>query len=124
MIIYNKVKQLFSDQYVRNIGWLGFGEVVGRVFRLGIVVFIARILTPHDYGLAAIILTVKEFALVFTLNGGITGKLIQADKADLDVLANTAYWLNWIFCGILFSLQCVAAFPVAMFYQEPRLILP
>lgn len=118
------IKQQLSNQFVRNVGWLGLGELIGRVFRLGIVVVIARILTPHDYGLAAIILTVKEFSQVLTLEGGVAGKLIQADEKDVEVLANTAYWLNWILCSSLFVIQCIAAFPVAYFYSDSRLILP
>jgi O-antigen/teichoic acid export membrane protein len=94
------------------------------VFRLGMVVFIARLLSPYDYGLAAIILTIREFANVFTMRGGIASKLIQADEADLPILVNTAYWLNWIFSLALFLVQCALAFPIAWFYGDNALIWP
>lgn len=124
MLSISKIKQKLSNQYIRNVGWLFSGELVARLVRIGLIVFIARILTPNDYGLAAIILTVKEFALVFTLKGGISGKIIQAEEEELDTLANTAYWLNWIFCGFLFVSQCLISFPIAWFYNDSRLILP
>ena len=124
MLSIQKVKSGLSNQFVRNVGWLGGGELFARVIRLGLVVFIARILTPHDYGLAAIILTVKEFAYVLTLRGGIVGKLIQTDEKDIKQLSETAYWFSWIFCSGLFILQCLLSFPIAWFYKEPRLILP
>ncbi|MEL7350274.1 MAG: lipopolysaccharide biosynthesis protein [Cyanobacteria bacterium P01_A01_bin.116] len=128
MIDLGKLKQLpsqlLSNQYIQNIGWLGFGELFGRLVRMGLVVVIARILTPHDYGLAAIIFTIKEFVIVFTLKGGITGKLVQTDEKDLEVLSNTAYWFSWLVCGALFLLQAIAAFPIAWFYKDNQLILP
>ena len=91
------VTKLLSNKFIRNVSALVGGEALSRVFRLALVVFIARLLSPYDYGLAAIVLTIREFANVFTMRGGIAGKLIQADEADLPVLINTAYWLNWIF---------------------------
>lgn len=117
-------KRLLSDKFIRNMGALVGGEAISRVFRLALVVFIARLLSPYDYGLAAIILTVKEFATTFTMRGGITGKLIQADESDLPQITNTAYWLNWIFCIALFILQCALAFPIAWFYKDSFLIWP
>lgn len=117
-------KRLLSDKFIRNLGALVGGEAISRVFRLGLVVFIARLLTPYDYGLAAIIFTVSEFATTFTMRGGIAGKIIQADSDELPQITHTAYWLNWIFCVGLFLLQCVLAFPIAWFYKDSFLIWP
>jgi O-antigen/teichoic acid export membrane protein len=119
-----KNSKLLSNKFIRNVGALVGGEALSRVFRIFLVVFIARLLSPYDYGLAAIILTIREFANVFTMRGGIASKLIQADEADLPVLVNTAYWLNWIFSLALFVIQCLIAFPIAWFYKESALIWP
>ncbi|MEM9091727.1 MAG: lipopolysaccharide biosynthesis protein [Cyanobacteria bacterium P01_F01_bin.53] len=123
-MLKQKLSNFLSDKFIRNVGALIGGEALSRVFRLALVVFIARLLSPYDYGLAAIILTVREFATTFTMRGGITGKLIQADAKDLKQLTNTAYWLNWIFCVALFVLQCALAFPIAWFYKDTALIWP
>lgn len=123
-MIIAKIKQQLSNQFIRNIGWLGGAELVNRVFRLGATVVLARALTPQDYGLAAIVLTINEFTTVFTLRAGIGGKIVQADEEDVEVFCNTAYWLNWILCFSLFVIQCIAAFPIAWLYQEEKLILP
>ncbi|AFY58139.1 membrane protein involved in the export of O-antigen and teichoic acid [Rivularia sp. PCC 7116] len=123
-MIIEKIKQQLSNQFIRNIGWLGGAELVNRVFRLGATVILARALTPQDYGLAAIVLTINEFTTVFTLRAGIGGKIVQADEEDVEVFCNTAYWLNWILCISLFVIQCIAAFPIAWWYNEEKLILP
>jgi O-antigen/teichoic acid export membrane protein len=119
-----KLKQKLSDRFVRNVGWMGGAELVNRVFRLGTTVILARLLSPQDYGLAAIVLTVKEIAFVFTLKSGISNKLVQADDKDLEILSNTAFWINCILCIFLFLFQCLAAFAIAWFYQDNRIILP
>lgn len=123
-MIINKIKKQLSSQFIRNIGWLGSAELVNRVFRLGTTVIIARCLSPQDYGLAAVVMTINDLTTVFTLRAGIGGKIVQADEQDVKVLCDTAYWLNWILCVSIFIILCIAAFPIALFYNNDKLILP
>lgn len=123
-MLIQKVKNKLSDRFIRNLGWLGAGEFINRISRLILVVFLARLLSPQDYGLAAIVLTVNEFSNTLTLKSGITYKLIQANDKDFETLCNTAYWMNIIFSILMFFLQCIAAFPIAWFYNDNRIILP
>ncbi len=124
MTFPTKLRSILSGQFVRNLGWLGAAELLNRFLRLGTTVTLARVLTPYDYGLAAVILTTQEIANVFTLRSGLGAKLVQAKVEDLEVLCNTAYWMNWILCITLFLLQCLVAWPVAWFYGNNAVILP
>ena len=112
-----------NSQFIRNLGWLGLSGAAIRLTRLLTTVILARFLSQYDYGLAAIVLTSNEFVRVFTRNGvGI--RLIRAEESQLESLAQSAYWLNWaVFIG-LFVIQCIAAFSLAWFYDDNRLILP
>ncbi len=123
-MIISRLKQKLSNRFIRNFGWMGGAELFNRFSRLLTVVVLARVLNSYDYGLAAIVLTVIEFGTVFTLNVGISGKLIQTSKEDLDELCETAYWMLWILAVGLCLLQVVFAFPIALFYSETKLILP
>ncbi|MBD2345350.1 lipopolysaccharide biosynthesis protein [Anabaena subtropica] len=123
-MLIGKVKQKLSSQFVRNIGWLWIAELVNRIFRLGTTVTLARMFSPQDYGLMAIVYTVYEFAIVFTLRGGIGAKIVQAEEKDVKTICDTSYWLNWILCISVFVVQCLAAFPVAYFYGNQQLVLP
>ncbi len=98
-------------------------ELIPRIFRLGVTVVLARYLTPYDYGLGAIILTVNEFARV-VMGIGIDAKIIQSEQQNLEALCNSAYWLNWVVFFGLFVFQCLVAFPISWFYHDIRLILP
>ncbi|MCV3213660.1 lipopolysaccharide biosynthesis protein [Plectonema radiosum NIES-515] len=121
--LINRLQEKLSSQFLRNLSWLGITEIVYRVLRLGLVVIIARFLTPYDYGLGAIVMTVREFTLTFT-NVGIGAKIIQAEEKELEVLCNSAYWLNWMIFISLFFIQSIAAFPISWFYQNNEILLP
>lgn len=123
-MLINRLKQTLSGQFIRNVGWLGAAEVVNRVFRLGTTVTIARMFDSQEYGLMAIVYTVFDFATVFTLRGGIGAKVVQADEQDVKAICDTSYWLNWILCGTIFVVQCLAAFPIAQFYGNQQIVLP
>jgi PST family polysaccharide transporter len=123
-MLINKLKHLLSDKFIRNVGWLGASELVNRIFRLGVTVTLARLFRPYDYGLVSVVYTTFEFAMVLSLRGGTGAKIIQANEQDVKAICDTSYWLNWILCGALFIIQCVAAFPIAQFYGNNQLILP
>lgn len=113
----------FNNPFVRNIGWMGASGAVIRIFRLITTVGLARFLSPYDFGLAAIVLMTNELVQVFS-QIGIAAKLIQADEKDLEELSQSAYWLGWLVFFGLFVLQCLAAFPIALFYHDNQIILP
>ncbi|MGL6342537.1 MAG: oligosaccharide flippase family protein, partial [Waterburya sp.] len=123
-MLLNKVKNILSGQFVRNVGWLGAAELVNRIFRLGTTVTLARVFSTQDYGLMAVIYTIFDLATVFIFKGGIGAKVIQAEEEQVATIASTSYWLNWIVCIALFLVQCLAAWPIARFYDNNQLILP
>lgn len=112
-----------GDKLLSNMGWLGGSQVLGKLLRLATVIVVARLLSPSEYGLAAIVLATNEFILVLGRQGTVS-KLIQVDADKLADTANTAYRINWILCIILFLLQLLIAHPVAEFYDNANLVLP
>lgn len=123
-MLITKLKQQLSGQFIRNVSWMGGAELVNRIFRLVTTFTLARLFSPKDYGLAAIVMTTFEFASVLSLKEGFAAKIIQADAKDVAVISDTSYWLHWIICGLLCILQCLAAVLIAQFYGNNQLILP
>lgn len=121
--IVQALKQKLANRFVQNLGWLGASQLVNRVFRLATTVVTARVFTEEDFGLVALIMTVHQFILTFTATG-LQEKIAQVPEDQLEECCNTVYWLNWFLNGGLFVLQCLAAFPIAWFYKNDRLILP
>ena len=122
--LIQKFKYHLSNPFVHNAGWLGVAELVNRIFRLSTTVILARLFTPNDYGILAILYTVLAFADVFTTGVGIGAKIIQVDQDELESTCNTAYWMNWILCSSVFLIQSFLSFPIAWIYQDHRLALP
>ena len=112
-----------NSLFVRNLGWLGVSGAVIRLTRLIATIILARFLSSDEYGLAAIVMTVNDLIRVF-VRTGIGTRLVQAKAEDIEQLAQSAYWLNWAISLGLFVLQCVAAFPLAWFYRDEKLIVP
>ena len=82
-------------------------------------VILARLLVPADFGLIALgtsmvaaldLLTSFRFDVALIQNQSVT-------REDFD----SAWTLNQMFGGTLATLLCIAAFPAARFYNEPRL---
>lgn len=102
---------------------MGLSELGIRISRLLATVILARLLSPDDYGFAALVMMTHEFIRVFTRNG-IGEKLIQAPAAEVEDLCNTAFTLNWLLGVLLFFVQIIAAFAAASFYKQPDLVRP
>ena len=123
-MLIGKLKSRLSTQLLRGFSWLALGELLHRIMRLGTIVILARLLSAYDYGLIAIVFLTIEFANTFTLQGGITKKLIYATDVELPELSNAAYWMNWIIHIVVFGLQCIASLGIGWFYHDSNVILP
>jgi teichuronic acid exporter len=112
-----------NGRFVRNPGALGGAQMAVRVSRLAATLVLTRFLSPNDFGLAAIVLTVYEMVALFTRNG-ISAMVVRASDEDAAAVAETAYLLNWIVCLSLAAFQVLIAAPIAWLYGNPSLALP
>ena len=118
-----RLRARLATPFIRNLGTMGGAQIAMRISRLVTTVILTRLLSPNDYGLAAVVLTVYELVALFTRNG-ISAKVVQASEAEVAVVAQTAYWLTWIVCGALLVIQLLIAAPIAWLYHDSRLALP
>lgn len=108
-----KVQSLLSrHRLLSNIGWLASGELIARASRLIAAVALARMLTPLEFGAAAIAITVFELVRVFNQNG-IGAAVIAAPAKTLPSLMRTAHLAGWATGIILAAAQCLVAVLVA-----------
>lgn len=87
--------------------------------QLGSIVVLARLLTPDDFGLVAMVTAVTGFVAIFK-DAGLSMATVQ--KAEID--HNQVSTLFWINVAISLGLMCLTAAlapAVAWFYHEPRL---
>jgi O-antigen/teichoic acid export membrane protein len=122
-MLQKKIKSLFAGRVFRNMTWLGGAELVNRIFRLATSVTLARSFSPKEYGLMAILYISLDFAFLFTQSGTVK-KIIQVEEDLLQITCDTCYWINWITCIAAFSIQCLLAYPISLFFGSTDLFFP
>ena len=117
------LNRIASDAFLSGAGWLGMAQVIGRIFRLLTTLIVARLMTPEYFGLAAIALASNEIAHVIA-RFGTSAYIVQCTDDQLARHKHIANALNWAIGIILFTLQCAAAYPIAIWYDAPELVWP
>ncbi len=102
-----------------NLIWR-YGERTGAQL-VGFIVSIvlARILSPEDYGTVAILIVFVGILQVF-VDSGLGNALIQKKDAD-DLDFSTVFYVNIIFCSLLYLLLFFISPAIADFYNDPQL---
>ena len=90
------------------------------LLRVGYIAILARLLSPNDFGLVAMVVALTGIFDVFT-TAGLSSATIQKDEISFEEVS-ALFWVN-ILVGILLTLLCVAsAHFISAFYHEPRLL--
>jgi O-antigen/teichoic acid export membrane protein len=82
---------------------------------------LARLLSPESYGVVGLITVFTGFIMVFS-DGGLSYALIRSDfgRTFQRVLTNLSVFLG----SALFLITVLAAWPIALFYNNPGLVTP
>jgi len=98
--------------------WTAAQQVGSQVVQMGVMVILARLLAPEDFGLLAMAMAVTRFLEVFkTL--GTRAAIIQRKDLSRELLSSL-FFLNCFFGILLSTLVAVAAPGVAWLYGDPR----
>jgi O-antigen/teichoic acid export membrane protein len=102
---------------LRGIAWKTASAIVLQVSRIVTAVLLARLLTPHDYGVAGMVLVASALVLVFADMAFGSALVQRRQLSELD--RSTVFWTN-VTGGLLFTLAGVAlSGPIASFYGDP-----
>ena len=129
----NQIKSAPSPDRLRTEEWLDLKvqSFVGGVFTLGAqsvklllqfvsVIILARLLTPEDYGLFAIVIAISVFVNLLKDMGLPTITIQNPEITNIQV--SNLFWINTTM-GFGFAFLMVVAAPfVGWIYHEPRLI--
>jgi O-antigen/teichoic acid export membrane protein len=90
------------------------------VLNLASIMVLARLLTPKDFGLFAMVTTVMGYLRVFK-DAGLSTATVQREGITHAQVSNL-FWINVAISGVI-SLILAAGSPIiAWFYREPRLV--
>lgn len=116
----SEYKEVTGNKVATNLVWR-FAErwgAQGVSFIVSIV--LARMLTPEDYGLIAVVTVITSILNVF-IDSGMANALIQKKDAD-ELDFSSVFFFNIIFCLILYICLFLAAPGIAKLYHAEELV--
>ena len=84
------------------------------------IMVLARLLTPHDFGLVAMVTTITGFLWIFN-DAGLSTATVQREEITHAQVSNL-FWTNVALGGTMSLILAVSARAVAWFYREPQLV--
>lgn len=105
-----------GDKVASGLRWKLIAQVVSQVSRVGVGLVLARLLTPEDFGLAALALAWSALALVLS-DPSLTAALVQR-RTITEADRSTVFWAT-IGAGLACTALGVAlSGPIAAFYGD------
>lgn len=105
---------------VRGAGATLFAGATTLVLQLGGTVILARLLTPADFGLVAMVTTFSLLLVNFGFNG-FTEAIVQREDVT-HALASNIFWINIVFGVLLTVLFASSGSLLAAFYHDPAVV--
>ncbi len=99
--------------------WVTLANIFKQILQVVSLVIFARLLTPDDFGMYAILMIFVGFMAMFTDMG--TGAALIHIKKPSDKLLSSVFYFN-LFVGLILSLSLVLmSSPIAQFFQTPKI---
>ena len=108
-----------DSRFAAGFGWLAGADLAARISRIATTIIAARMLTPEDFGLAAIAITTFELIRLFNENG-LGAALIKASDDELPSLCRTAHRAAWAVCVTMFLIQAGLGLVLAFSTSRPE----
>lgn len=105
---------------VRGGAAIVLNQAVVMVLQIVTTVVLARLLSPADYGLQAMVLTLTGFFSLFR-DAGLSVASVQRQELDHEQIS-TLFWINLALGTALMVIVACAAPFLARFYKDPRLL--
>jgi len=110
----------FKRRSVRGGTAVVLGRGSAAVLQIGTTLILARILSPTDYGLQAMVLTLVNLCSLFQ-DAGLSSATVQRPTVTNDQIS-TIFWIN-VALGAFLTAAVASAGPLLVsFYKDPRLL--
>ena len=114
------LKTDLKDRSIRSGAVTIFAQGARFVIHTGSTIVLARLLTPADYGLIAMVTAVTNFVARFRDMGLSMATIQRAEVNHAQI--STLFWINVAISVVLAAIVAVLSLAIAWFYGEPRLI--
>ena len=108
----------FNRKVISASKWSALGEIAAKAITPLVLVVLARLLTPDDFGVIAAAAMVISFSQVFW-DAGLSKALIQREN-DIDEAAIVIFWTNAILGIVIYCFLYFCADLVVRVFDDPR----
>ncbi len=77
----------------RGLAWKGGSQLARQLLRIVVAVILARLLSPHDYGVAGMVIVFSTLVEIFG-DLALGAALVQRQRADATTDRSTAFWTS------------------------------
>ncbi len=113
-------KEIQGNSTIGSLVWK-FGErMTAQLVSTVVAIILARILTPNDYGIVAIVNIIITICNAF-VSGGLGNSLIQKKNAD-ELDFSSMFFFSLGLSGVLYGMVFLLAKPIAVFYNNEILV--
>lgn len=104
---------------MKAILWTGSELIMRQGLQLGIAIFLARMLTPEQFGTVALLYVFIGIGTVFIESGFPSALVQKQDITHTD--ESTVFWFNLVMGAVVAVLLVIIAPLIAQFFQQPIL---
>ncbi|MCB0678987.1 MAG: lipopolysaccharide biosynthesis protein, partial [Saprospiraceae bacterium] len=115
----SKMSGSLKDQSIAALIWVFLDKVGSSTVNFIVTIILARLLTPEDFGLVAMVLIFFELSYSF-VESGFSAALVR-EKNITEIDKSTTFIFNFISSIILYVLLFFAAPAIAAFFEEEAL---
>ncbi|MFN0015027.1 MAG: lipopolysaccharide biosynthesis protein [Saprospiraceae bacterium] len=110
-----------SDRSLSAIAWAVMDKLSGSVVSFVVTILLARMLSPEDFGLVAMVMIFFEFSAVFVESGFSTALIREKTISEAD--KSTTFIFNLVAAVALYGVLFISAPYIASFFRQPMLTL-
>ena len=114
------MNESLGQQTIRGVGWSAVERLSYQGITFLIQIVLARLLTPDDYGVVAMLAIFLQIAQVFVDSGYANALIKKQDCSDVDY--STVFFYNIGVAILLYGLLFVSAPFISGFYNLPLLV--
>lgn len=109
-----------SEQSLSAIIWLLLDKLGSSTVNFIVTILLARLLSPEDFGLVAMVMVFFEFSSVFVESGFSTALIRQKSISEID--KSTTFIFNLISAILFYGILFVSAPAIARFFNQEMLV--
>lgn len=108
-----------KQKAIRSVAWNTVAKVSADLISIVQLAVVARYIDKADFGLMSTVHVVLGLVMMFSDLGMYAAMMHKQDISENQY--SSIYWMNWAINIFLFLIICAIAYPVSLFYGEPRL---